>query len=172
MASKLELINSINSTTTNVSTVSFDNIFSDKYNNYFLTVTGFEPALSEELGFRLINSSGSVLNGNNYDSSSYTLSTSATFGEVQDQNKDKWRYGGYAQHDSNTGFAASMYIYNPYNSSSHTYAFLSSSQGHNQYIGRKVLYVYKVAESTRGLEFTNNGNYNMDILTASIYGVK
>ena len=171
MANNLEFIDSVNSTST-ITTVTFDNIFSSKYDNYYLTVTGFEPALSEELGFRLINSSGSVLNGTNYDSSSYTLSTSATFGEVQDQNKDKWRYGGYAQSSSNTGVGVSMYIYNPFNSSSHTYAFLSSSQGHNQYIGRKVLYVYKVAESTRGLEFTNNGNYNMDILTASIYGVK
>ena len=171
MANNLEFIDSVNSTST-ITTVTFDNIFSSKYDNYYLTVTGFEPALSEELGFRLINSSGSVLNGTNYDSASYTLSTSATFSEVQDQNKDKWRYGGYAQSSSNTGVGVSMYIYNPFNSSSHTYAFLSSSQGHNQYIGRKVLYVYKVAESTRGLEFTNNGNYNMDILTASIYGVK
>lgn len=171
MANNLEFIDSVNSTST-VTTVTFDNIFSSKYDNYYLTVTGFEPALSVELGFRLINSSGSVLNGTNYDSASYTLSTSATFGEVQDQNKDKWRYGGYAPASSNTGVGVSMYIYNPFNSSSHTYAFLASSQGHNQYIGRKVLYVYKVAESTRGLEFTNNGNYNMDILTASIYGVK
>ena len=171
MANNLEFIDSVNSTST-ITTVTFDNIFSSKYDNYYLTVTGFEPALSEELGFRLINSSGSVLNGTNYDSASYTLSTSATFSEVQDQNKDKWRYGGYAQSYSNTGIGVSMYIYNPFNSSSHTYAFLASSQGHNQYIGRKVLYVYKVAESTRGLEFTNNGNYNMDILTASIYGVK
>ena len=171
MANNLEFIDSVNSTST-ITTVTFDNIFSSKYDNYYLTVTGFEPALSEELGFRLINSSGSVLNGTNYDSASYTLSTSPTFSEVQDQNKDIWRYGGYAQSSSNTGVGVSMYIYNPFNSSSHTYAFLSSSQGHNQYIGRKVLYVYKVAESTRGLEFTNNGNYNMDILTASIYGVK
>ena len=171
MANNLEFIDSVNSTS-NTTTVTFDNIFSDKYDVYYLTVTGFEPQLSEELGFRLINSSGSVLNGNNYDSASYTLSTSANFGEVQDQNQDKWRYGGYAQSYSNTGFAASMFIYNPYNSSSHTYAFLAASQGHNQYIGRKVLYVYKVAETTRGLVFTNNGNYNMDILKASIYGVK
>ena len=65
-----------------------------------------------------------------------------------------------------------MFIYNPFDSSSYTFANLQSSQGHNQYIGRKVIYAYKVAESVRGLVFTNNGNYNMDILKASIYGVK
>ena len=39
-------------------------------------------------------------------------------------------------------------------------------------LGGTSFYAYKVAESTRGLVFTNNGNYNMDILKASIYGVK
>lgn len=171
MATNLEFINSINSTT-NVSTVSFDNIFSSKYSNYYLTVTGLEPQLSEELAFRLINSSGSALTGSNYDSMSYTLATGGSFSQVRDNNQDKWRYGGYAPASSNTGVGVSMFIYNPFDSSSYTFANLQSSQGHNQYIGRKVIYAYKVAESVRGLIFTNNGNYNMDILKASIYGVR
>ena len=171
MATNLEFINSINSTTT-VSTVSFDNIFSSQYDNYYLTVTGFEPAIQEELGFRLINSSGSALSGSNYDSASYTLQTSGSFSEVRDVNQDKWKYGGHALASSNTGVGVSMFIYNPFDSSSYTFAVLQSTQGHNQYIGRRVTYAYKVAESTRGLVFTNNGNYNMDILKASIYGVK
>lgn len=171
MATKLEFINSINSTT-NVSTVSFDNIFTSKYDLYYLTVTGFEPQLSEELAFRLINSSGSALTGSNYDSASFTLQTSGGFSQVRDSNADKWRYGGYAPASSNTGVGVSMFIYNPFDSSTFTFAVLQTAQGHNQYIGRKVIYAYKVAESTRGLVFTNNGNYNMDILKASIYGVK
>ena len=171
MATNLQFISSIESTT-NVSTVSMDNVFSSEYDVYYLTVTGFEPQLAEELGFRLINSSGSALTGSNYDSASYTLATSASFSEVRDLNADKWRYGGYAPASSNTGVGVSMFIYNPFDSSSYTFANLQSSQGHNQYIGRKVIYAYKVAESVRGLVFTNNGNYNMDILKASIYGVK
>ena len=171
MATNLQFISSIESIT-NVSTVSMDNVFSSEYDVYYLTVTGFEPQLAEELGFRLINSSGSALTGSNYDSASYTLATSASFSEVRDLNADKWRYGGYAPASSNTGVGVSMFIYNPFDSSSYTFANLQSTQGHNQYIGRKNIYVYKVAESTRGLVFTNNGNYNMDILKASIYGVK
>ena len=126
MATNLQFISSIESTT-NVSTVSMDNVFSSEYDVYYLTVTGFEPQLAEELGFRLINSSGSALTGSNYDSASYTLATSASFSEVRDLNADKWRYGGYAPASSNTGVGVSMFIY--------------------------------------------NGNYNMDILKASIYGV-
>ena len=49
MATNLEFISSINSTT-NVSTVSMDNVFSSEYDVYYLTVTGFEPQLAEELG--------------------------------------------------------------------------------------------------------------------------
>ena len=173
MATNLEFISSINSTTPDVSTVSFDNIFSSQYDNYYLSVTGFETnSNSEELAFRLIDSSGSALTGSNYDSASLTMATSAGFSEVRDVSQDKWRYAGYSQHYENTGVGVSMFIFNPFNSSSYTFAVLQSTQGHNQYIGRKVIYSYKVAESTRGLVFTNNGNFDMDILQASIYGVK
>ena len=159
MATELEFINSINSTTTNVSTVSFDNIFTSEYDVYYLTVTGYKNNThAEELAFRLINSSGSALTGSNYDSASHTLQTSGSFSEVRDVNQDKWRYGGYAPASSNTGVGVSMFIYNPFDSSTFTFAVLQSTQGHNQYIGRRVIYSYKVAESTRGLVFTNNGN--------------
>ena len=88
MASKLEFINSINSTTTNVSTVSFDNIFSDKYDVYYLNVKGYKNNTNaEELAFRLIDSSGSALTGSNYTSPSYTLQTGGSFSEVRDVNQ-------------------------------------------------------------------------------------
>ena len=172
MASKLEFINSINSTTTNVSTVSFDNIFSDKYDVYYLNVKAYKNNTNaEELAFRLIDSSGSALTGSNYTSPSYTLQTGGSFSEVRDVNQDKWRYGGYQPASGSTGFGLSMYIYSPFDSSTYTFAELQSVQSANQYIGRTNIYSYGVAESTRGIIFTNNGNFNMDILTASVYGL-
>ena len=171
MASNLEFISSIKNTTENVTTVSFDNIFSDKYDVYYLTVTGFEPATAEELAFRLINSSGSALTGSNYTSPSYTLQTGGSFSEVRDVNQDKWRYGGYQPASASTGFGLSMIIYSPFVSSTYTFAELQSVQSANQYIGRTNIYSYGVAESTRGIIFTNNGNFNMDLLKASVYGI-
>ena len=171
MASNLEFISSIKNTTENVTTVSFDNIFSDKYDVYYLTVTVFEQATAEELAFRLINSSGSALTGSNYTSPSYNLQTGGSFSEVRDVNQGKWRYGGYQPASASTGFGLSMIIYSPFDSSTYTFAELQSVQSANQYIGRTNIYSYGVAEATRCIIFTNNGNFNMDLLKASVYGI-
>ena len=64
-----------------------------------------------------------------------------------------------------------MYIYSPFDSSTYTFAELQAVQSSNQYIGRTNIYSYAVAETTRGIIFTNNGNYNMDVLKASVYGI-
>ena len=170
MSTNLQFINSV--TVSGVtSTVSLDNVFSDNYDVYKLVITDYIPASSENLSFRLLDSSGSALSDSYYDVATFILRNNASFGQVRVTGTTMWTYGGYVLNSNTQGFGLEMYIYNPYSSSSFTFGNLTSVNGASADMGNKNIYLYKQATSTRGLQFSAVGG-NLKNLKASIYGVK
>ena len=169
MASNFEFISSVNSNNI-AATVNLDNVFSANYDVYKLIVTDFVPASSENLAFRLLDSSGSALSGSDYDVATAILRNNTTFGEVRATGTTMWTYGGYTLNSNTTGFGLEMDIYNPFNST-YTFAKLNSVNGSGADMGNINIYVYKQAASTRGVQLSAVGG-NLTDLKASIYGVK
>tara|TARA_B100000214_G_C23645280_1_gene480326 strand:- start:33 stop:542 length:510 start_codon:yes stop_codon:yes gene_type:complete len=169
MATNLEFINSV-SVSGGSSTVNLDNVFSADYDVYKLLITDFKPASSENLFFRLLDSSGSALTGSDYDIATLILRNNASFGEVRVTGAAFWSYGGYVLNSNTQGFGLEMDIYNPFNSS-YTFANLTSVNGASADIGNKNIYCYKQTTSTRGLQFSAALG-NLQNLKASMYGVK
>lgn len=165
----LEFINSVN-VSGGSSVVLLDNVFSADYDVYKLLITNFVPATSENLSFRLLDSSGSALTGSHYDVATLILRNNASFGEVRVTNTSLWTYGGYVLNSSTQGFGLEMDIYNPFSSSSFTFANLSSVNGATADMGNKNIYAYKQTTSTRGLQLSAVGG-NLKDIKASVYGL-
>ncbi len=168
MSTNLQFISSV-TVSGGSSTVSLDNVFSTNYDVYKLVVTDFVPASSENLAFRLLDSSGSALTGSDYDVATLILRSNASFGEVRVTGTTMWTYGGYVTSSHTQGFGLEMDIFNPFNAS-YTFANLNSNSSTAD-MGNKNIYVYKQATSTRGLQLSAVGG-NLKNIKASIYGVK
>tara|TARA_R100001163_G_C5049802_1_gene186707 strand:+ start:577 stop:1089 length:513 start_codon:yes stop_codon:yes gene_type:complete len=170
MSTNLQFINSV--TVSGVtSTVNLDNVFSANYEVYKLVVIDYIPSSSENLSFRLLDSSGSALSGSDYDIATLILRNNTSATEVRVTNTSLWTYGGYVTNSNTQGFGLEMDIYNPFSDSSYTFANLTSVNGASADIGNKNIYVYKQNSSTRGLQFSAVGG-NLKNLKAIIYGVK
>ena len=152
----------VNETTVSsaVSSVSVTDVFSTDFDIYKITFTdatsSFDGASNN---VRFINSSGSVISSSNYDYAYMRLRGDSSFNEIKatSQNKLLELGGGI----SNTeGVGVVMYIFNPYSSSSYTFAimqasFMSGTQDRSyKYIG-----VLKDTSSITGIQFINaDGN--------------
>ncbi len=169
MSTNLQFISSV-TVSGGSATVNLDNVFTVNYDVYKLVVTDYIPATSENLSFRLLDSSGSALSGSDYDVATLILRNNASFGEARAVNTTMWTYGGYVLNSNTQGFGLEMNIYNPFNAT-YTFANLTSVNGASADMGNKNIYCYKQATSTRGLQLSAVGG-NLKNIKASIYGVK
>ena len=170
MSTNLQFIDNV-TVSDGSATVSLDNVFTANYDVYKLVVTDYIPATSENLSFRLLDSSGSALTGSDYDVATLIFRNNASFGEVRVTGTTMWTYGGYVLNSNTQGFGLEMDIYNPFSDSSYTFANLTSVNGASADMGNKNIYVYKQTTSTRGLQLSAVGG-NLKNIKASIYGVK
>ena len=167
MATNLEFIKQVSGTS--VSSLSVTDCFSDKYDVYFISTSKIDTSVAGYVRPRFINSSG-VTTGSNYDQASLQLRSWGTFAEYQLVGYPSFLYTIYQTADSYAGTGLSMYVYNPYDSSSFTFmSSQSSSQNPNGHNGWKSVGVYKVAEQITGFALTD---ITFDNVTVNVYGVK
>jgi hypothetical protein len=174
MATNLEFINQT-VTASDVSSVTVDNVFSDKYDVYFFIINKILSADSNEdvLGIRLVNSSGSADSGSNYDRALLVMYTFQAFTEAKSTGityMNTINIGDSTESPS----ALSGYFFNPYDSSSYTFnTFQSATERQSGNEGRKGINVHKVAQSNRGFQVVNSASNNFESgLTITTYGVK
>ncbi len=159
---------------TNVVSVTATDLFSTDYQVYEVYLDMFYNAASY-LDIQLLDSSGNVLTGSNYDVAVLEQKVYATFGEFRFQNQNIWRdLGGYM---TNTvgGNIARLTIYNPTSTSSHTSAttqgasFMSSGL-----FGVKGMATYKANDGVYGLKIfaSGGGSTTFDYLNVKSYGIK
>ena len=172
MATNLEFIQEFEVTGT-VQTLDCDNIFSDRYDVYYLTVALKESSAGNDqwIRIRLIDNAGSVISDLEYDYAQLTMpSNSAFFDTTRGTSQAQILYGGIGYSDD-TGNGGSLYVYNPYNSSSYT--FLQAQAGStvgNVLYGTKGISVHKSAETIRGIRLLTTAFWGSG--KVSVYGVK
>lgn len=163
---KSESINGVN-------TYDFTNIFSDDYKVYLITLSGLDHNQSRQaINTRVIGSSG-VKTGMNYKYANHVLRHDIDYQDDYSSGNNGWirtLADGYGYGSGNF-----MYIFNPFDSSQHTYMtnqFSSYYDTTGGVYGAKSFGVYAVAESITGLNIYDNGSLTLYSGTISAYGVK
>ena len=171
MASNLEFITSKSGSS--VSTLSIENCFSDKYDIYKVVIDNID-FVSADLKFRFINASG-VVSSSNYDSA--VLLQRAYGNDALNQTNDGTEFRSIGFYDQSSGVnegkggATVINIFNPFNSSSYTFAnWQNAGVSSLGTPARKGVGVLTVSESHTGINF--NASATILAVKASIYGVK
>ena len=169
MAGSLEFITSQTGTT--VSNFEITNIFSDKYDVYKIQLFDEEVANSDYNWFRVIRSAGTDT-GANYDYANLAMYAHTTFAEIKGSSTTANYLGYLFPSTYDDGIGVTMYVFNPYDSSSYTFFSAQTSSFANTVgiYGFKSIMVHKVAEQITGLSLGRSGNFNK--ITANVYGVK
>jgi len=172
MAGSLEFIKSATSTSA-TSSLQVTDCFSDKYDVYKVIFKVDSVTAEAGTNIRLIDSGG-VDSTANYDNASLYMRSTTSFTELKGTNDTSWEYTMY--NEGSVGGFFVMYVFNPYDSSSYTFA-LSQLGTHyiatstSTLIGRKGIFVHKVAEQITGIEAVQ-GSTRLENATLSVYGVK
>jgi len=175
MATELQLINNFE-VTSSTSSFDVDNIFSDKYDVYCLSLTNFETVGTTQtaLYMRFIDSTGTVVTGSTYDYALYRLDVLRTYAESKETNTTFWNF--YQIDQRPTGGSDILYIYNPYSSSSYTFSQWQGisvwQSGALEVVGTKGIGVEKTAQSIRGINLFETNTRPFDKGRVSVYGVK
>tara|TARA_B100000029_G_C17523442_1_gene940784 strand:+ start:569 stop:1090 length:522 start_codon:yes stop_codon:yes gene_type:complete len=173
MANRLQFIKS-QKVTGEVSSINVDNVFSDAYNVYFVTVSRFSTVGTTQtrLNMRYIDSSGSVESSTTYDCALLRMPDSGGFTEVNKE--DEATYHQYCQIDQSPESAAlSIFIYNPYDSNTYTFQTWDMTSAN---VGKaeieKGCAVEKTTQSYRGFQILEISSRPFNSGKISVYGVK
>jgi len=170
MATELQFIKSASGT--QVSTLDVTDCFSDKYDVYKIIFNGTNTNTAGIYSaFRVIV--GGTAQASGYDNATLFLKSYAAFTEERRPGAGDFENVCYMSTSANGGtFGSVIYIFNPYDSSSYTFAKYQSSGDIG--LGSKTIAVYKVANQVTGLQFKPenafaSAKFDMNI---SVYGVK
>tara|TARA_R100000951_G_scaffold73790_1_gene62168 strand:+ start:190 stop:708 length:519 start_codon:yes stop_codon:yes gene_type:complete len=172
MATNLQFIKS--QSFTGVSSVDVTDIFSATYTSYMITTKNFEQTGSNEawISLRLINSSSTTLTTSTYDIAQLQMMSSVAFGENRFTNSNRFQYSlSYSKGGQNAG---QLYIHNPFESSSYTFAQRQSGYWYpagSRIDGYKWIGVEKTATSITGINIYSESGYDFRG-QISVYGVK
>ena len=170
----LEFINSF--TSGSVTSFSIDNIFSDKYDVYYITGnTGNTDFTNDGIDLRLLDNTGTVISATEYDFARLNVYAHIPFIETRSTSDTYFMTALMYMKDNPSAIGAgfSMYIFNPYNSSSYSFLTLQNvgfDGGVNGMFGTKSIGVHKVAETIRGINLSSTET--MNAVEVSVYGVK
>ena len=171
MATNLQFIKSASGSS--VSSLSVTDCFSDKYDVYKIIVPNYENTTgTNNSQMRLIDSGSSTITAAEYDNATLILDSATTFSETGTTSNTVIRYFPVTNASYNVGVGTSIYIYNPYDSSSYTFLqWQGTAWSGTKMYGYKGISVHKSAEQiTRFTVFASGGT--MDNFDVSVYGVK
>jgi len=153
--SNLRLINETE-VSSGVTTVNITDLFTADFDIYQIEFVGIfhNTNINNGIeGIRFINSGGSVISASEYDYANLVMPSGSSFEEQPRTSKSFIFFGLYTDQLSDGQANASMYIFNPYNSSSYTF-IQSQSNGKNgaDFYANKTIGVHKSTETIRGLQ--------------------
>lgn len=162
--------------TSGSSTFSVTNIFSAEYDVYYISLdAGKSGSAASDINARLIDGSGSEISNTNYEYGNlrHTIGGSTTAEEQTTNNAHFPSFIGLAARtQAQAGNGGSVYIYNPFSSSSYTFVNGNSidtlGAKASRYVG-----VLKETTSCTGIKFIpNNGSASLETFRVDVYGVK
>ena len=159
-----------------VANLNVTDIFTSEYDLYHMNIVAYVNSdFSNYLFGRLIDSSGSVITGSEYDMAlknlrSYTTSTQNNFTST-----DAFQLG-YSQSDSLNSVGSITKIFNPADSSKFTFGLTESSTFVTGFggAGLKGFFVHRVAETISGIQFlpASADSSGFNYVRVLFYGVK
>ena len=167
----LEFIKSASGTS--VSSLDITDCFSADYDVYKVIQENYTPlSASSQSNIRLINSSGTVISTSSYSNASLFMPSYSSF--VEDRRASSTLLVDGASNDQNDtlGVGAVYYIFNPFSSSSYTFAisqlsFFNTGSGLDS---RKGIGVLETTDSITGLQFISTGSASITT-SATVYGL-
>ena len=172
MAGSLEFIKSASGTS--VSSLDVTDCFSANYDVYYFALTKMKRASADNfILLRFLDSGGTVISASEYDYASLELRAYTSFNEARATNQTRIQNIVYGSSNTADIGGVSLYVYNPYDSSSYTFVQNQSSsfRASNGGFGLKTIGVHKSAEQISGVRFIAEG-VNLDTIDVSVYGVK
>ena len=171
--SNLRLINE--TTATSTASVLATDIFSADFDIYKIVITDIDQTSSG--GFinqlRFINSSGSIVTSSEYDNALLQLKAYGSFGEVRQTNQTKMDLLSTLTGGSEIAEGAVIYIFNPFSSSSYTFAICQAQHFYETAggFGTKAIGVLTELSSITGINFIPSGN-SYDSFKFKVYGLR
>ena len=168
MATNLQFIKEASAK--DVSSIQITDCFSSSYDVYQVLINN-DNGSNNDLYIRVINDSGTVISsGSKYDYANLELNSNASFGTNKNTDFNEFRGIGYQALD---GAATVAYFYNPYDSSSYTFATSQTASFYQsgQMRGGKSIGVYHNADTITGLEI-NEVSSDFTYINVKVYGVK
>ena len=176
MAGHLQFVKSIK-ITTDQSTTSVTNVFSDAYSVYEIYADGISTVGTNQsdLNMRFIDSSDNVISDNEYDYAHKIMRADTTFSEQKNTGQAQFlRAFSESTDQKPEGQGAKICVFNPYDSDTYTYiTYQSNTTTSALKIAMKGIGVHKSVERITGFQMHEiNGNrpYNGGHIT--VYGVK
>jgi len=169
MAGNLEFIKSETSGSA-VSSFDVDDIFSANYDVYMLQLECGNGSVLQNIQIRFRTSGGSTISTSTYDEADLDMASWTTFAENRTTNDTKFPRQLIMQNGN--GNSATIYIFNPYDSSSYTFMLNQQTNFNSSGLNpRKGIGVEKTAQSYTGINFfTVSGT--VDNIKLVAYGVK
>ena len=164
--SNLRLINE--TTASSVSSLTINNIFSSDFDIYQLTI-GNDNTTNNVMKMRLVNSSGSAISSSSYDYANLQLDATTSFSEDKNQNFTEFR----GLYEALEGNYATVYLFNPYSSSSYSFMLQQSQSFYTTGYprGGKGIGVLKKTDSATGINIFQTGSA-FSYLNIRTYGLR
>jgi hypothetical protein len=173
MPTNLQFIKS-QSLTSSASIFTVTNCFSSEYDVYMININSLVQATSNTYtNMRLVDSGGNVISDSEYNRAELQMASYSSFEQTKTTSSNVMMDRLNFNQSNATGVGITIMVYNPFDSSSFTFAnnqsvgFASSSGG----IGFRGIAVHKSAESISGVSFHMDTG-NIDSATVNVYGVK
>ena len=170
MASNLQFIKSVSGIS--VSTLSLTNCFNAEYDVYLMSISKGDFGGNAYTQMRYIDSGGSVISATEYDFAVLDMYANSGFTELKGTSQSSIPSFALAQSGTADFGGISIYIYNPFDSSSYTFVTIQSSSFSSYGRGSKHIGVHKSAEQLSGIQMNRSDASTMDNLTVNVYGVK
>jgi len=170
MATNLQFIKSASGSS--VSSLSVTDCFSADYDVYYVSISKADFTGNAYTQIRFLDSSGSLINQTEYDYATLDMYANASFAQLRGTSQTSIPNFALAQSGSADFGGISMYIYNPFDSSSYTFVTIQSSSFSSYGRGSKHIGVHKSAEQLSGIQMNRSDGATMDNLTVNVYGVK
>jgi len=169
MATNLQFIKEVSGT--NVTTLSVTDCFGKGYDVYQITLSAESNSTDGYWGLQLIDNSGSIITGSEYDEAVLLMRSYDSFIDNRSSTASMVSVG----YDQDIGASATLYIYNPDDSGSYTFSTFQADGGtsSSQLIGTKGIFVQHTAEVISGIHFKMSaGSNDFNYINVSVYGVK
>ena len=169
--SNLRLINETSFSAT--ANVNVTDVFSADFDIYKITVETTSTTNNYLPTIRFLNTSGSLVSASNYDEAHLELKWNTAFTELRATNTSRIRIAGNGGNSAGQGTVSTVYIFNPYSSSSYSFLLeqsfvdITGSQA-----GQKGIGVLKQTASMGGFQiFDQNYGANLTGVTRT-YGLR